>query len=312
MLFRSLISQLANGAALPDPKKWDAAFKRYADKMGKEASVPLRGYYGAKLLADEFNSLWRTQTLLRGGYPGNVIRDSAVRIYGDAALIPVLTNLSKTTIDKVFNSNNTVNRITDAFKGLDPKQNLNNIRKDIREREIVMSEIKKQLEDSGYDFANPTKKLSNTQAKSLSRYNNLNATTAELRRQELAAVEGKTYKPVGRDKMINVFGYEFPAPFSGRFGDISESMILGKDDIRQALGSIRELALENVTRGRTGTRSIVPTGTKADEALHLQEWVHTLKDLLGYDDVARLIMSGKSRPEVIADRKSTRLNSSHT
>lgn len=291
-----LISQLANGAALPNPQKWDAAFKRYAEKYGADASVPLKTAYGTRRLLDEFNSLWRTQTLMRGGYPGNVIRDSAVRIYGDAALIPVLTNLSKDTMEKIFNTNNTVNKIKDAYKGLNPKNNLENIRKDIREREIVMKEVKKQLEDSGYDFANPPKVLSNSQQKALSVYNTIDTVVNEFRRQEKTIIEGKSYKPVGRDKSINVFGYEFPSHFGGRFGEISESVVRGKDDIRRAVSSVKELALENISRSTGGTKAVLPT---VDEALHLREWEHTLKDLLGFDDVARLIMSGKGRQEVI-------------
>lgn len=291
-----LISQLANGAALPDPKKWDAAFKRYKEKAGAAASLPVKSGYHAKRIADEFNSLWRTQTLLRGGYPGNVIRDSAVRIYGDAALVPVLMNLSKDTMEVIFNSNNTVARVTQSIQGLNPAKNLNNIRRNIYEREVVINEIKQHLEKSKYDFKNPPKNLTDAQKKALDRYNNINDTINELRRQEGEILSGRKSKPVGKDKMVRYYGYEFPGHFSGRLGEISKDIIRGQQDIRRALGSIKELALENVQRGLGGTKPILPT---VDEGLHLKEWVHTLNDLLGNDPVAKMIMTGASRPDVI-------------
>jgi hypothetical protein len=292
-----LITQLANGAFLPDPKMWDLAFKRYSKKHaalpGAKENLAVKGKY----VLDEFQSLWRAGTLLRGGYPLNIIRDSAVRVYGDGALFPLLTKLTQDTINTLANSTQTVGKIKDAsIRMANPKKNLERIYSDISDRAATIEALQKVLQESGYDPKKPPKELSETQKFNIEQLNNLNRTVKELRRQEAALVANKKTRVVARDKMINIEGYTFPAAFSGRFGDLSAQALIQKDDIRRAVKGIRELELENVRRSRTGVRSILPG---EDEGLHLVSWQQTLQDKIGFDPVARMIMEGRTRQEII-------------
>ncbi|MFN9903096.1 MAG: hypothetical protein ACK55Z_30865, partial [bacterium] len=109
-----LISQLANGAFLPDAKLWNKAFDRYKKKYGQEAGLPTNIALTGKFLLDEFQSLWRGFTLLRAGYPTNIIRDSSVRMLGDGALFPVLKILSEDAMRAITNTSNTKVRAKSA------------------------------------------------------------------------------------------------------------------------------------------------------------------------------------------------------
>ena len=292
-----LVTQLANGAILPDPKVWDDAFKRYSKKAAAAKTKKESIAIGGKYILDEFQSIWRAGTLLRGGYPLNIIRDSSVRVYGDGALFPLLVKLSQDTIETIANTTQTVSKIKDAsIRIANPKKNLERIYTDITDREATIEALQSVLKDSGYDPAKPSKALTDSQKLNLAHLKNLQRTVKELRRQQAALVAGKKTKVVARDKMVNIEGYNFPAAFSGRFGDLSRQALVQKDDIRRAIQGIRELELDNVRRSRTGVRSILPG---EDEGLHLASWQQTLQDKIGYDPVARMIMEGKSRQDII-------------
>ncbi len=297
-----LVTQLANGAFLPDPKMWDAAFKRYSKKKGAEAGLPLNTKLLGQFVAEEFNSLWRGLTLFRAGYPINVIRDSSVRVYGDAALFSVLKELGKQEIEALTKSSNTVGKISTYFSAIgNPKKKLENIRRDINLHNATIKAYEKALNRAGYDVKKPPKKIPAEISDILDNLNNIKGSRNELVRQENAVISGVKTPTVGRDKSIRVLGYDFPAPFSGRFGDITRQQLLQKDDLRRALSNVRELEIENIRRGSTGTRTILAT---QEEGLHLVEWAKTLQDILGFDDVARMIMSGKSKREVISHLRS--------
>lgn len=292
-----LVTQLANGAYLPDVKLWDAAFKRYSEKYGKSAGLPVNAALVGKFIAEEFNSLWRGFTLMRTGYPLNIIRDSAVRVYGDMALFGVLKDLSEDTINAIFNGNNTVKNVTESMSLLNsPKRQVSKLRQEITLRDNAAKALEKSLAEAGYDINNLPKKVPNDIQSILDNMNSLRATTAELRRQENAIISGKKFNPVGRDRTVNVYPYTFPAKFSGRKGDISRQQLEQKEDIRRALTSLKELEIENVRRGRGGARGLLPD---ENESLHLVEWEQTLRDQLGFDKVAIKIMEGKTRAEIV-------------
>lgn len=291
-----LITQLANGAYLPDIKLWDAAFKRYSEKYGKSASLPVNAALVGKFVAEEFNSLWRGFTLMRTGYPLNIIRDSAVRVYGDMALFGVLKDLGEDTINAIFNSNNSVKNVTESLSLINnPKKQVSKLRQEIILRDNAVKALEKSLAEAGYDVTKLPKKIPNDIQSILDNMSALRSTSAELRRQETAIISGKKFSPVGRDRMYNIGGYEFPAKFSGRKGDISRQQLEQKEDMRRALTSLKELEIENVRRGRGGARGRLPND---NEGKHLAEWEQTLRDKLGFDPVARMIMEGKSRLEV--------------
>jgi len=296
-----LISQLANGAYLPDVKMWDKAFQRYSKKLGEEASLPVGTAVRAKFIADEFNVLWRGMTLLRAGYPINVIRDSAVRMLGDGALFPVLKVLTSDTLKSITNSSNTSSKVKSALGPNNPKANAEKIRNDIFERDVTINALQKQLDEAlGDGWA--TKTIPADMQRHVDYLNSLKATAAQLRKQENAInSKAPALKRVSRDK-ITVAGYDFPAAAAGRFGEISMQQLRQKDDLRRALSSIRELEASNVRRSRTGSRSITP---REDEQLHLGSWMNILKDQIGNDAVARMMMQGSNKSQVTAWLRNT-------
>lgn len=290
-----LITQLANGAHLPDWKFIDKALAEFSKKHGEKASLPVRSYEFTKHMADELNSLWRSFTLLRGGYPVNVIRDSYIRAWGDAALFDMLKYLSKDTLDAISNSNNTVGRIKRRAEGLVSRdKNIKNIRQDINEYEAVLAQYDKSLANAGYDVKNPPKKIEDKFIKNLSYRQEVLNKLNMLRDHENTIISGIKERRVSRKNII-VDGQEFPAAFGGRFGEISKQAISQKDDLRRAIAAIRELEIESVRRSRTGSRAITPS----EEAKHLISWEQILNDKMRFDPVARMIMEGKNKREVI-------------
>jgi len=290
-----LISQLANGAYLPDPKMWDKAFKDYSKKYGKEASFPIKAAIGSKFIADEFLSLWRGFTLARGGYPLNIIRDSAIRMLGDGALFPALKILSTDALYSITNFSNTPAKIKSAVGQIDPKKNLSNIREDIAGRDAYIIALEKALDEAKVDLTQPLSSIPTNFQKHVKNLNDMKATVAALRAQENAIIS-KTppVKRVSKDKIM-VQGYDFPAASSGRFGDISMQQLRMRDDMRRAVASIREIETGNIRASRTGSRSITPT---ENEQLHLTSWMLILKDQVGNDAVARLLMQGKTKKDI--------------
>jgi len=291
-----LISQLANGAYLPDPKLWDKAFEAYSKKYGREASLPVRAGVAAKIASDEFLSLWRGLTLLRAGFPLNVIRDSAVRMFGDGALFPVLKILTTDMLHSITNTSNTATKVKSALGSVNPKKNLDNIRADIAARDTTILALEKALTEAKVDLTQPMSKISPAQQKHVKHLNDLKATVDALRAQEIAIVaKAPPVKRVSKDSIL-VNGYEFPAASSGRFGDISMQQLRMRDDIRRALASIKEIETANLRRAQGGGgRAITP---KANEQLHLVEWTKILKDQVGNDAVARLMMQGKTKADI--------------
>lgn len=301
-----LISQLANGAYLPNPKEWDKAFARYKKKYGAEASLPLQAGLTSKYILDEFGSLWRTFTLLRAGYPTNIIRDSSVRMLGDGALFPVLKILSEDALHAITNSSNTRKNVRSATSTPKASENLAKIRNDIYVRDETINVLQNLLDEAdvkytksktGIKTSKPLAQLSAEVQRSVKYLNDLMATVNALRIQENAIVSGTpAAKRISKDKYI-VAGYEFPAARSGsRFADISMQQLRQKEDLRRALASIRELEVSNLRRSRTGSRTIEP---RENEQLHLVSWENILKDEIGNDPVARIIMTpGKTFSDV--------------
>ena len=296
-----LISQLANGGYLPDVELVDKAFKRYAKKKGPEASLPINAAILGKATLDEFQSMWRLLTLARVGFPVNVMRDSTLRTWGDGTLFYSLKNLGEDFANDIANGAQTVKKIENWTTGVINKdKNLGNIRQQISNRIVALDHAKAAIKRSGYDPLKPPKEIPLELQKTLDYASGLQGTINELRRQENALVKNIPTKVVARDK-IDVSGYTFPAPFSGRFGEISKSKILGKDDIRGLLASVRELEMANVRRDRDGGRVILAT---ENEDLHLQSWNNVLNNILRNDPVASKIMSGVAEKDVIAWIKS--------
>lgn len=290
-----LITQLANGSHVIDVLEVDKAFKRFAEKGTKDLGGLQKSYIGGKFVADEFLGIWRGLTLARVGYPLNILRDTTLRMYGDGALFNAYKDFSQETINALANSNNTVSRITNWIAGsVNPKQNIKNIRSNIDDRLKTAKLLEEKITESGYNFNKPSKTVDDNIAKAIAQHDDLMATVNELRRQESELVKGLPSKVVKSDKII-VSGYTFPAARSGRFAELSLAKLTGKEDIRRALASSRELEIQNATRGRSGSRAITPT---ENESLHLQSWEQVLNDKLRFDDVARKIMSGDSKREI--------------
>jgi hypothetical protein len=292
-----LISQLANGSYLPDPRLWDKAFKEYSKKYGAEAGIPIRAGVATQAALDEFQTLWRGFTLLRAGYPTNIIRDSAIRMAGDVALLPALKILATDTLNSIVNASNTGNKVKSALGIPNAEKNLANIRKDIYQRDVMIQTLEKGLADAGVNPLVPLTKIPQEYQIHVKHLTELQRTVAALRGQENAIMaKAKPVKRVSKDSII-VQGYEFPAASAGRFGDISMQQLRMQDDLRRALSSVREIETGSLRRSRTGSRSIAAT---ENEQLHLISWEKILKDQLANDAVARMIMSGASKKEVVS------------
>lgn len=289
-----LITQLANGALLPDWKFVDGVMKDFAKRNGDTTKI-IRSKEGALFLADELNSLWRTGTLLRTGYPINVIKDSYIRAWGDAAIMGMMKYLAQDTIDAISSSTNTVNRVNRwALSVANPKYNMKQIRKDIASRQLVLNEYDKSLLKAKYDVNNPPKVAPVALIPDIQRRDDLANSIAALRAQEVRLVSGVKIKPVN-DRKVTLDGEEFESAFGGRFGSIFKQKINQKDDLRAAVAGVRELQVDISRRGRSGAASILPT----DEVRHMQSWLQILNDKLRFDPVAELIMKGKSKKDVL-------------
>ena len=264
------MTQLANGAVLPDVKVWDKAFKAYAKRHGAETSVPYNPALLGEMIAEEFNSLWRGFTLARAGYPINIIRDSSLRMYGDMALFDAMIYLANDTVEQIFKTDNKASRIRSTLANINNREwKMGRLRQKIDATSAVILTTEKKLKQAGYDIANPPKKKPTDALvlQSMESYNTLTSQLKELRRQEAIMLGNKKEtQRVGRDKTIMVFGYEFPAPFSGRFGEISRRSINNMEDIRRALGTVRQLGIQTMRNNRGGSNTILPT---VDESLHL-------------------------------------------
>ena len=289
-----LITQLANGAILPDWKFVDSVLKDFSKRNGETTKI-IRSRESAMYLADELNSLWRTGTLLRTGYPVNVIKDSYIRAWGDGAMIGMMKYLSQDIIDAISSSTNTVNRVNRWTKSTtNPNYNMKKIRKEAASRQVVLNEYDKSLLKAGYDVNNPPKTIPVALIPDIQRRNDVANNIAALRAQEQRLVSGVKIKPV-KDRKVKLDGEEFESALGGRFGSIFRQKIDQKDDLRAAVAGVRELEVDISRRGRSGTTSILPT----DEIRHMQSWVQILNDKLRFDPVAEMIMKGASKKVVL-------------
>lgn len=295
-----LISQLANGAILPDIALWDKAFKKYRKKTGIDASVAGNPLITGQFLAEEFNSLWRGFTLARAGYPVNIIRDSAIRMYGDMAMFGSMKELSQEAVESLFNVDQSAQRIRFTLANINNgSYKLNKVRKQINKHQAILNGSKEALKRAGYDLDNPPKKTPTDalMLENIDSYNKINLQYNELRRQEAVLSNMKKIAPrVGRDKNISYLGVDYPAPFSGRLGQISLRSIGQIDELRRALGSTRDLNIRTARNQRGGSSTVIAT---ENEALHMAEWIQTLDDIIAFDDVAKKIIGGESKRNII-------------
>lgn len=282
-----LISQLANGSYLPDVELIDKAFARYAKKRGAEASLPVNAAIVGKTVIDEFNSIWRTFTLARTGFPINIIRDSTLRTWGDGVLLYSLMNLSKSGVDAMLGAPAKMSEIRQwSNKITNRESNLSKIRNDIKLYDNSIKDAERGLKSFKYDPLNPPKEMPDDLIRNLAYLEESKAMVAELRRQENAIVKNIPSKVVGPDK-INIDGYEFPAALSGRFGEMAMAKLKGKDDIRALTASVRQLEMASVRRDRNGGYAIKATD---NEDMHLRSWDNLLNNTLRNDEVSRKIM----------------------
>jgi len=282
-----LISQLANGSYLPDVELIDKAFARYAKKRGAEASLPVNAALVGKTVLDEFNSIWRTFTLARTGFPINIIRDSTLRTWGDGVLLYSLMNLSKSGVDAMLGAPAKASEIRQwSNKITNRDSNLSKIRNDIKLYDNSIKDAERGLKSFKYDPLKPPKEMPDDLVRTLAYLAESKAMAAELRRQENAIVQNIPSKVVGPDK-INIDGYDFPAALSGRFGEMAMNKLKGKDDIRALTASVRQLEMAAVRRDRNGGYALKAVD---NEDMHLRSWDSLLNNTLRNDEVSRKIM----------------------
>lgn len=282
-----LISQLANGSYLPDVELIDKAFARYAKKRGAEASIPVNAALIGKTVIDEFQSIWRTFTLARTGFPINIIRDSTLRTWGDGVLLYSLMNLSKSGVDAMLGAPAKMSEMRQwSNKITNRESNLSKIRNDIKLYDNSIKDAERGLKSFKYDPLKPPKEMPDDLVRTLAYLEESKAMATELRRQENAIVKNIPSKVVGPDK-ISVDGYDFPAALSGRFGEMAMNKLKGKDDIRALTASVRQLEMASVRRDRNGGYAIKATD---NEDVHLRSWDSLLNNTLRNDEVSRKIM----------------------
>ena len=300
-----LISQLANGHYLPDVELLDKAFARFAKKYGEEASLPINVALMGKIMLDEFQSVWRSLTLARAGFPINIMRDSTLRAWGDGALFYMIKDMSSTSLDNILHAENKISEIRNWTKVVTNKNaNIKYIRQEMNTRDAALKGIPDILKRAGYDAADP-KTLTPEIQKVLDYQKQVQSIRDGLSTREQQLVAGKQEKIVGRNS-ANYFGvdqYQFPKGGAGRFGKMSYDKIRGKEDLRGLLASGRELDMASIRRDRTGGHVIVPD--QFNEKLHLKSWETVLNNALANDDIARMILGQKmTEKEIISWIKS--------
>lgn len=302
-----LISQLANGYMLPDWKVADKALADYANKHFKDAKEMIKATElegkknlttmvprAASMMADELNSLWRTATLMRTGYPFNVVKDSHIRAWGDGAMFDVYKYLGSDALEAITSIGNTSSRIRKWYDvRTDKTKNIKFIRQSIKDNQAALDYFAKVLKEAKYDVNKPPKVTPASLLEEVDAYNGLQREMQELRRIQKEVVSGAKENKIGRQK-LNVDGEEFDAAFAGRIGEIFMSRITQRESIRKALDSAKELNLENARRSRTGSHPVLPV----EETVHLDAWQRILSDNIGNDPVAKMILEGKSNQEI--------------
>lgn len=287
-----LITQLANGGFLPDIPLIDKAFKEFS--LGKPSAWLRAGRvtaYSAKTIADELQTLWRNGTLMRGGFPINIMRDVNVRAWADTSLFTMYAQFTEDTLGKISNGINTVRNVENWDRDIIfKKRNLKNVDYEIDQHAKLLDKLKATLEREGYyKKTKKPKELSPELVRVVERHDNIEGTLAELRRQRTAIIEKIPTKVIQKDK-ISVSGWDFPASQSGVLGDISRSQLNGKEGMRAALASVRELEIKNLRRGTAGAEVILATEAPKE---HLAAWLGMLNDHIANDPLAIKIMEGK-------------------
>lgn len=288
-----LISQLANGGFLPDVALIDKAFKEFSlDKPAAWLRAGRLTAYSAKTVADELQSLWRNGTLFRGGFTANIMRDVNVRAWADMSLFSMYSQLTQDTLGKISNGINTIRDIEVFNKDiLFKKRNLKNVDYEIDQHGKFLAQLKATLEREGY--YNPKKKpkvIPPELARTIEQHDKIEATLAELRRQRQAIIDKIPTKVIQKDK-VTAPGWDIPLPLGeGSLADISRSQLNGKEGMRAALASMRELEVSNLRRGTAGA-DVISAMEKPKE--HIAAWLNMLNDHLANDPLAMKIMEGK-------------------
>jgi hypothetical protein len=301
MVDPQLITQLANGAYLPDIEIIDKSFKEFGTRPGSITKAGRSTLYGIKTALDELQAIWRGGTLARGGFTANILRDANFRAWADTSMFSLYSQLGTSTLDSVTNGLNTVKKISSWEKDIiSPKRNMRNIREAIDENDKVLKKLEGRLEQEGF-YKKPKKgakpvEVTPTLQRVIESRDAIAATLAELRRQEKAIVDNIPTQVIKKDK-ISVSGWEFPAARSGQLGEISRQKLNGKEEIRGALASVRELEMESVRRGSYGGKVYHAVDNEAE---HLVAWTDMLNNHLRNDPLAVEIMKGDlGKPELM-------------
>ena len=288
-----LISQLANGGFLPDVALIDKAFKEFSlTKPGAWLRAGRLTAYSAKTVADELQALWRNGTLMRGGFTANIMRDVNVRAWGDMSLFSMYSQLTQDTLGKISNSLNTVKNVETFGKDVFfNKRNLKNVDYEIDEHSKFLTKLKATLEREGYYNSKKKPKVIPPElARTVEQHDKIEATLTELRRQRQAIIDKIPTRVIQKDK-VTVPGWDIPLPLGkGSLADISRSQLNGKEGMRAALASMRELEISNLRRGTTGAEVIFAIEKPKE---HIAAWLNMLNDHLPNDPLAVKIMEGK-------------------
>ena len=298
-----LISQLANGDLLPD---WAYIDKVLANE--KKASGPMSRNLRTRkeeavYLANEVNSLWRTGTLLRTGYPANVVKDSYIRAWGDGALFGMFKYLGKDAIDAITNSGNTVSKVSRWTRATTNKNyNLKKISNEINYRQRIINNLDKSLEQLGIDPNNLPKKSKNVPViaratnwkEQVANRSTLQSEIDLLRAEQSQLISNIPAKRVSKKDAVVIGGVTYSGALEGPMGILYRSKIDMKDNLRAAMATDKELGIDIQRANRDNIGSLAPTDTN-----HMTSWVSILNDKLAFDPVARLIMEGKTKKEVV-------------
>jgi hypothetical protein len=297
-----LITQLANGAYLPDVPTIVNAFKEFR----KDEPAAIKGAkltaYGAKTALDELQAVWRSGTLARGGFPINILRDANFRAWSDASMFSLYSQMSQSTLEAMTNGLNSIKKISALERDTNnPKRTLKKIRNTVDENTRILNVLEGNLEAEGY-YKKPKKGAPPIEfppsVERLVKYRDeIAATNKELRRQERAILANVPTKVVGKGRVVQP-GWEFPLAVSDEgLAAISRQVLEGKESIRGAVASLRELQMDSVRRNSYGLRVIQPVG---NESAHLSAWTDMLNNHIGVDPLSKKIMEGKmSKPELM-------------
>lgn len=302
-----LVSQLANGSYLVDVKNMDAALarwagenklKRFTGSATKEQTRIEAAAYLGKDAADYVLAQWRGLTLMRAGYPMNIIRDSSLRLWGTMDLLSTLMQAGEDFLKGATKGVNTVQDIK-YWRNVatNPKARLKHISREIDRRNIFLTKLEANLKTAGYDVNNPPAKYNVTDLQnSIDSHAELQQKITDLRIDE-AALLTKFNPKTANNSTFEYNGTTYETARAGRFGEMLSEQIYGQHDLRRALSSSDELAIQNASRGRSGSKALVAS---TNEKKHLQAWESVLNNQIRFDEVARFIMEQRPHAEIIA------------